>query len=279
MKKIIVPAYSKINITLSIGELDEERGLHQVDSVMQTIELHDTVHLSVRRDKECTTNLVWEEGVEDNALRAARLFVEQFDTYGVDIVVDKEIPVGKGLGGSGADAAAVLTGMAVLFNVDTGALLPLAAEIGSDVPFLLFRGLARVTGFGEKVEILPPLPLMYALLVIPEPSVSTAEAYEAYDALAKKPNAIYTDEIMSLLMAERNSKLYQSNHFYAVCSTRCPTVANAIKALQDLRSLHIAMTGTGSCVYALYNRLDYAEEKRDALIEAGWNVKLCRLVD
>lgn len=279
MKKIIVPAYSKINITLGVGEPDEERGLHQIDSVMQTIELHDTVHLSVRRDKECTTNLEWEEGVEDNALRAARLFVDTFDTNGVDIVVDKEIPVGKGLGGSAADAAAVLSGMAVLFNVDTGALLPLAAEIGSDVSFLLFRGLARVTGYGEAVQILPPLPLMYALLIIPDASVSTAEAYEGYDGMGKKPNAIYTDEILSLLQSERNTKLYQSNHFYSVCSTRCPAIANATKALQDLRSLHIAMTGTGSCVYALYNRLDYAEEKRDALIEAGWNVKLCRLVD
>ena len=279
MKKIIVPAYSKINLTLTVGELDEERGLHAIDSIMQTIELHDTVHLTARRDKECTTNLTWEEGVEDNALKAARLFVDTFDTFGVDIVVDKEIPVGKGLGGSAADAAAVLSGMAVLYNVDLGALLPVAAEIGSDVTFLLYRGLAHVTGFGETVEILPPLPLMYALLVIPAESVSTPEAYAGYDAMGKKPNPVYTDEVMSLLRAERNSKLYQNNNFYAVCSTRCPAIANATKALQDMRSLHIGMTGTGSCVFALYNRLDYAEQKRDALLEAGWDVKLCRLID
>jgi len=279
MKKLIVPAYSKINITLTIGDLDEERGLHSIDTIMQTIDLHDTVRLAVRRDQECTTNLVWEEGVEDNALRAARLFVETFDTRGVDVVVDKEIPVGKGLGGSAADAAAVLVGMAVLFGKDTSELLPLAATLGSDVPFLLYRGLGRVRGFGEQVELMPQLPLMYALLVLPEASVSTADAYQGYDGMPKKPNPVYTDEVMALLYAERNSKIYQCNNFYGVCSTRCPAIATATKALQDLRSLHISMTGTGSCVYALYNRLDYAEEKRDALIAAGYDVKLCRFVD
>jgi 4-diphosphocytidyl-2-C-methyl-D-erythritol kinase len=279
MKKFIVPAYSKINITLTVGALDQETGLHEIDTIMQTIDLHDTVHLSARRDKTCTCNLVWEEGVEDNALKAANLFVATFDTKGVDIVVEKEIPVGKGLGGSSADAAAVLKGMATMFGVDMDALVPLAASIGSDVPYLLTRGLCRVTGYGERVEILPPLPLMYALLVIPEQSVSTADAYQAYEAMAKKPNPIYVDEVMGLLMEERNSKLYQTNNLYSVCSTRCPAIANAVKALQDLRSLHISMTGSGSCVYALYNRLDYAEEKRDALIEAGYDVKLCRLID
>ena len=279
MKKINVLAYCKINITLSVGEKDEERGLHRIDSLMQTIDLHDTVHLSARRDKECTTNLAWEEGVEDNALRAAKRFVEAFDTTGVDIVVDKEIPVGKGLGGSSADAAAVLVGMAILYGVDTTEILPIAAEIGSDVPFLIYRGLARVGGFGEEIDLLPPLPLMYALLVMPKESVATAEAYEGYDALGKKPNPVNTDEILSLLRAERNTKIYQCNNFYGVCSTRCPAIGTATKALQDLRSLHIAMTGTGSCVYALYNRLDYAEEKRDALLEAGYDVRLCRFVD
>ena len=279
MKKLIVPAYGKINICLTVGALDEERGLHEVDTVMQTIELHDTVHLSVRRDKECTTNLVWEEGVEDNALKAARLFVDTFDTKGVDVVVDKEIPVGAGLGGSAADAAAVLAGMSVLFGIDMQALYPLAAQLGSDVSFLLTRGLGRVSGFGDKVEVLEPLPLMYALLVLPEQTVSTPEAYKAYDELGKKPGPVNTDEVLSLLRAERNTKLFQCNNFYAVCSTRCPAIAAATKVLQDLRSLHIAMTGTGSAVYALYNRLDYAEEKRDALLADGYNVKLYRLVD
>lgn len=279
MKKINVLAYGKINITLSIGERDEERGLHEIDSLMQTIDLHDTVYLAARRDKDCTTNLTWEEGVEDNALRAAKAFVAAFDTNGVDIVVQKEIPVGKGLGGSAADAAAVLLGMSVLYGVDTAALMPLAAELGSDVTFLLYRGLARVGGFGEKIQLLPTLPLMYALLVIPEESVSTVEAYEGYDGMGKKPNPVNTDEILSLLRAERNTKIYQCNNFYGVCSTRCPAIGAATKALQDLRSLHIAMTGAGSCVYALYNRLDYAEAKRDALLEAGYDVRLCRFVD
>lgn len=279
MKKIVVPAYGKINLTLTVGPKDEELGLHQIDTVMQTIDLHDTVHLSVRRDKECTTNLVWEEGVEDNALRAARLFVDTFDTPGVDILVVKEIPVGAGLGGSAADAAAVLLGMGILFGQDVTALAPLAAQLGSDVPFLLYRGLARVTGYGEQVQILAPLPLMYALLVIPKETVSTADAYLGYDGMGKKPTPVYTDEVMNLLRAERNSKLYQCNNFYAVCSTRCPSIAAATKALQDLRSLHVAMTGTGSCVYALYNRLDYAEEKRNALLEAGYDARLCRFAD
>lgn len=279
MKKIIVPAYSKINICLTIGEKDEERGLHRIDSIMQTIELHDTVQLSVRRDKACTCNLTWPDDVTDNALRAAELFVAAFDTMGVDIEVRKEIPVGAGLGGSAADAAAVLRGMAMLYNVEDDKLPPLAAQLGSDVPFLLQRGLAHVTGFGEEVEILPPLPLFYALVVVPKETVATAEAFAAYDGMGKKPTPIYIEEVMKLLTAERNTKLYQTNNFYPVSSTRCPAIAGAVKALQDLRSLHISMTGSGSAVYALYNRLDHAMEKRDALLEAGFDARLYRLID
>jgi len=279
MKKIIVPAYSKLNLCLTVGDYDPQRGLHTVDTLMQTIDLKDVVHLTCRRDGECTTNLDWGEGVEDNALKAARLFVDTFGTKGVDIVVDKEIPVGAGLGGSSADAAAVLVGMSVLYGVDIGALLPLAAQLGSDVPYMLSRGLARVTGFGDEVELLPSLPLLYALVVVPVERVSTAEAYEGYDAVGKKPNPVNAEEILSLLRAERNTKLYPNNNLYQTCSTRCPAIAAAVKALTDLRSLHIAMTGSGSAVYALYNRLDYAEQKRDALLAEGYDVRLCRLID
>lgn len=279
MKKIMLPAYAKINICLSVLDMDEERGLHRIDSLMQTIDLHDTVTLAVRRDADCTCNLVWEEGVEDNALKAANLFVQTFGTKGIDVFVKKEIPVGAGLGGSSADAAAVLTGCAVLFGKDMGEVMPLARQLGSDVPFLMQRGLAHVTGFGEEVEPLPPLPLMYALLVISDDVMSTPEAYAGYDAMGKKPNPVNTQEVLDLLRAERNTKLYQCNNLYQVCSTRCSAIGGATKVLQDLRSLHIAMTGSGSCVYALYNRLDYAQEKRDALEADGYRVMLCRLVN
>ena len=265
---------------MDVGEWDEETGKHRIDSVMQTIDLCDNVTVRRRSDKTCTSCFTSGHDIDnDNALAAAQLFVETFDTNGVDIVISKLIPIGAGLGGSSADAAAVLKAMAVLYNIPLDRLSPVAARIGSDVPFMLHTGVARVQGFGEQVTPLAPLPVLYAVLALPRQSMATTDAYRDYDNMRKKPAPIRCEDIYGWLREGRNTKLYGNNSLYPVCATRCPAIGAAVKDMQDLASIHIAMTGSGSCVYALYPKLEKAYAKLADLQEKGYVAKLCRLVN
>ena len=279
MKKITLLAYGKINVTLGILGQDEETGLHQVDTFMQTIDWCDYVTLQARSDDQCTSTWVGRETPEvDTALKAAELFVAVFETNGVDITIQKRLPIGAGLGGSAADAAAVLRGMAVLYDVDFGQLPDVAKSVGADVPFLLNVGLARCTGTGTDVELLPPLPQMYAVVLCPSEPSLTADAYAAYDAQPKKPAEVRGEEIVEMLRGEHSTKLLTVNHLQKTVAMRIKGVDEGLKLLQDPKALHIAMTGSGSAVYSLYTDLDAAQAKADSLSE-GRLVRLCRLVN
>jgi len=279
MKKISLLAYGKINLTLGILDKDEETGLHSVDTYMQTIDWCDYVTLQARSDDQCTSTWVGRAAPEgDTALKAAELFVAVFETNGVDVTIQKRLPIGAGLGGSAADAAAVLRGMAVMYGVDFGQIKDLAASIGADVPFLLGRGLARCTGTGTQVEPLAPLPQMYAVVLCPSEPSLTADAYAAYDAQPKKPAEIRGEEIVEMLREERGTKLLTVNHLQKTVAMRVKGVDEGLKLLQDPKALHIAMTGAGSAVYALYTDLDAAQAKADSIAE-GRLVRLCRLVN
>ncbi len=279
MKKISLLAYGKINLTLGILGQEEETGLHQVDTYMQTIDWCDYVTLQARSDDQCTSTWVGREAPEgDTALKAAELFVAVFETNGVDITIQKRLPIGAGLGGSAADAAAVLRGMALLYDVDFGALKDVAASVGADVPFLLGTGLARCTGTGTQVEPVALLPQMYAVVLCPSEASLTADAYAAYDAQPKKPAEIRGEEILEMLREEHSTKLLTVNHLQKTVSMRIKGVDEGLKLLQDPKALHIAMTGAGSAVYALYTDLDAAQAKADSLSE-GRLVRLCRLVN
>lgn len=277
MKKISLNAYGKINLSLSVGERDDVTGLHSIDSLMQTIDLCDYVSVAKRQDKQCTSTIVGMTIQDDAALRAAQCFVDAFDCNGVDIRIVKHIPLGGGLGGSSADAAAVLRGMAMLYDVDFCRLPALAAQIGCDVPFLLSPGFARATGAGDQLTYLPPLPTMYALLVFAGEGVSTAEAYQAYDQQTKKPKPIHTEEIESFLREKKHTKILQNNHLLSVATNRCPSIDKAIKALTDPKALHTAMSGSGSTVYNLYEELDDALAKQQTM--GDYTTRICRLLN
>ena len=278
MKKISLTAYSKINLTLSVGEKDEETGLHQVDTFMQTVDWCDYVTLKTRSDDLCTSTWVGRDTPEDDtAKKAAELFVAVFETTGVDISIQKRIPIGAGLGGSGADAAAVLRGMAILYGVDFGEVKELAKSVGSDVPFLMGTGLAHCTGTGVEVQKLPALPLMYAVVLCPNAFSSTPEAYEAFDKQAKKPAEVRGEEIVEMLREGKSTKLLTVNHLQKTVAMRLKGVEEGLKLLQDPKALHIAMTGSGAAVYSLYEDLDAAEAKADSI--EGHLVRVCRLVN
>ena len=180
-----IPAYAKINLSLEvIGRRDD--GYHEVATILQTVDLADTVviqpsdDLTVECDEESLSgqdNIVWRAAVAlaNHAGITAR----------AHIAIEKRIPVAAGLGGGSADAAAALNGLNRIWALDLPGeeLASVAARLGSDVPFLLNGGTALATGRGERVEPLSSAGRLPVLLVAPAHTIEamTPTLYRALD--------------------------------------------------------------------------------------------------
>lgn len=185
MRGLTITAPAKVNLFLGIGEVRPD-GHHDLHSVFQTLELHDTLRITPADELtlSCDTDLLIPAD-QNLAFRAARGFSE---TFGIDVLVhidiSKRIPAGAGLAGGSSDAAAVLAGLAhwASLPLDDVRLLGLACTLGADVPFFLYGGAALMGGRGDQLIAHLPDVEMHVALAKPEVGVSTAAAYRAYDA-------------------------------------------------------------------------------------------------
>jgi 4-diphosphocytidyl-2-C-methyl-D-erythritol kinase len=169
MPMLTVPAYAKINLTLEIlGRYDD--GFHQITSIMQAIDLHDTLSFEPEEGIRLSCSLP-ELSTEDNLiLRAARLLQEATGcNRGARIHLEKGIPLESGLGGGSSDAAATLRALKDLWEIDLPEeeLRALASQLGSDVTFFLSGYTALATGRGQVVTPLPISPKVWVVLLKP----------------------------------------------------------------------------------------------------------------
>ena len=191
-------AYAKINLVLRILAR-EASGYHSIETLFQRLELHDIVTVSVGHDTcdlQCDGPSMPPGGLgarEDNlAWRAAALYTREaaWDTRW-HITIDKHIPVGGGLGGGSADAAAVLRAMESLSPNKLGEqrLLELGGTLGADVPFMV-TGASRAWGWGrgDRLLVLPPLPSVPVVLYPFAEGVNTGAAYGAIAAMRANAN-------------------------------------------------------------------------------------------
>jgi 4-diphosphocytidyl-2-C-methyl-D-erythritol kinase len=182
-------ANAKLNLLLRILERGAG-GYHGIETVFQRLALHDLVHVSVNdgtRSVNCDGPSLPPEGLGDETKNIAWRAAEQYATAagwdtGWHIEIEKRIPVGGGLGGGSADAAAVLRALEAMCPspLGNGALMELASTIGADVPFLLSdASLALAWGRGDRLLSFPALPEMGVTMVTFDDGVSTGEAYAA----------------------------------------------------------------------------------------------------
>jgi 4-diphosphocytidyl-2-C-methyl-D-erythritol kinase len=179
-------AFAKLNLSLRVFEKRPD-GFHNIESLMQSVSLHDIIDLQPSASGiqvRCNDPKV-PQGEENLAYKAAELFLKKRNT-GVSIHIEKYIPMAAGLAGGSADAAAVLVGLNSMTGdarLETGDLLKLGAEVGSDVPFCLMGGTCLVQGRGEIVDKQEPWPKTHFVLVTPDIHVSTKWAYDEFDQL------------------------------------------------------------------------------------------------
>ena len=194
----VLRSYAKVNLTLDVLGTRPD-GYHAIESVMQSISLHDTITVEVGGAPgirvECDMPGIPTD--ERNlAHKAAAMFFEDLcTTPKVDIRIEKRIPPEAGLGGGSSNAAAALRGLSDLLGLSVSheELCDLAAQVGSDVPFFLTGGAAFVRGRGEDVQPLPDIRPWWLVVVKPPFGVSTAWTYRRLDemrsAVSRRPSA------------------------------------------------------------------------------------------
>lgn len=257
-------AYAKLNISLDVTGRRAD-GYHDMVMPMQTVSLCDELRLRLAgEDVHAHCDLRYIPGDERNlAVRAAMRYLEEIGEagQGVQIEIVKRIPVGAGMGGGSADAAAVLRALNRVFDgrLDRATLLRLAADIGSDVAFCLVGGTQLATGRGEALQALPPLPPCVFLIVKPSFSISTPELFRRLD---QTPPRVHPDTAGLLDALTRGDlpgvcrRLY--NVFEDLDDRRMRTVRQIKGHLLDGGALGAVMTGTGSAVFGVFRPEDAA---------------------
>lgn len=258
-------AYAKLNISLDItGRRDD--GYHEMLMIMQTVSLCDELELRFGgTGVRARSNLRYIPGDERNlAVRAALRYLEAVGEpeRGLEIVLHKQIPVGAGLGGGSADAAAVLRALdrACGDRLGRDALIALASEIGSDVAFCLGGGTMLATGRGEQLSPLPPVPACFFVIVKPGFCISTPELFRRIDSAPLRIHPDTAGLIAALEhgnLAEMCRRMY--NVFEDVDDRRMRTVGQIKGRLLDCGALGALMTGTGSAVFGVFPDRERAE--------------------
>ena len=241
-----VRAFAKINLSLRVTGTRPD-GFHELDTVFQSIGLHDT--LTIRRRPgplrlTCDQPALPVDG-RNLVMRAARAVWKSSGRRGaprgVAIDLVKRVPLEAGLGGGSSDAAATLRALGKLWGVDKKQLRAIAPALGADVPYFLTGGTARGLGRGDVLVPLSDEKPAWVVLALPNFGVSTAEAYAWWEADRKTL-------ALSLSKGERINDLQRP------VAKRHPLIARIVAALRRAGASHAAMSGSGSAVFGLFGR-------------------------
>jgi 4-diphosphocytidyl-2-C-methyl-D-erythritol kinase len=256
---IRLKAYAKLNLSLDIRGKRSD-GYHELDSIMQSIDLFDTVTI----EKSDTLRVCFDTGGIDaqrnTAVAAAQAFFAHTGIQGgADIAVQKRIPVMSGMGGASADAAAVLIGLNRLYGtqLDADVLRMLGKGVGADVPFALIGGTARAQGFGEMLTPLYPGKHFHCVVVKPRVGVSTAEAFKRY----RTSEHVSIDTVeYALLKGDLELFLrFADNALGLAALAVAPPILRAAEALRAAGAPKALMTGSGSAMFAPFETIGEAQ--------------------
>ncbi|MGD8360507.1 MAG: 4-(cytidine 5'-diphospho)-2-C-methyl-D-erythritol kinase [Gemmatimonadota bacterium] len=263
MVRTLAPA--KVNLLLKILARDDS-GYHQLETVFLAIQLGDTLSLA-RRNSGITLRV---DGpplgpLEENLVyRAARGFLDLARRdAGVEIRLEKHLPVRGGLGGGSSDAAATLRAMSLLLPgwVEWPELQELAAGLGSDVPFFLSCSpLAMAWGRGERLMSLPPLPAAPVVLALPPFGISTPEAYRLLDLdrMGHPGSPRPAFHTPGTLGSWDEVAGWAENDFEGVLFREFPLLQRIRRKMQEGGARISLLSGSGSALFALFAREEEA---------------------
>jgi len=231
------PAPGKLNLFLHVLGRRAD-GYHELQTVFRLIDRCDRVGISLRNDEEIRFSGVF--GQDNLCVRAARLLQKETgSSLGADLSLEKQLPVGGGLGGGSSDAATVLLVLNRLWKLflPRKKLMELALQLGADVPVFVYGRNALGEGIGERLTALE-LPRAWYLVLTPQVSVSTKETFKS--ALTRPVKRLKIPPFFSGQGA---------NDLEPLVTARYPEVAAQLAWLRKQRP-QARMTGSGACVFA-----------------------------
>lgn len=268
--KITLEANAKINLFLDITGKRSD-GYHIINTVMQSVSLSDEVTVCKNDGGkikiECSDSSV-PCNETNTAYKAAAAFFKYIgsEIKGVTVKIKKHIPTQAGLAGGSADAAAVLAALNRLYDtkLKKEELAEIAEKIGADVPFCVYGGTMTAGGIGTILNPLPDMPDCFIVIVKPDFSVSTKEAYQKSDDLGydnnKSPEAVI-NAICSGNISELAKNLY--NKFEEISGVG--EIESIKTAMKSFGALGACLTGSGSAVFGLFEEKGKADKCKDAL--------------
>lgn len=273
MDKILINAYAKINITLDVLKRRTD-GYHELEMIMQSIDVFDSVEVRKTDMGEIRVFSDSSKVPEDKTNIAYKAAEKMFDfcgiKSGVDIYINKRIPVAAGLAGGSADGAAVIKAIRALFvpNENIEKFNSLAGSIGKDLPFCLKNGTAFAYGLGDELAYIKPMPESFVVLAKPDIDVPTAWVYKNLDLnkVSERPD---TRAVLEAYKKGDMDTILKNtvNVLESVTAEKYPVIKELKSYLISNGALTSAMSGSGPSVYGIFESKHKADEAAETIRE------------
>lgn len=266
MLSVVLPSPAKLNLFLHITGRRAD-GYHSLQTIFQLLDYGDSLTFTLNQSGDISLSPAMDTvAAEDNLIvRAARLLQSAAGcTQGCDIGIDKQIPMGAGLGGGSSNAATALVGLNQLWQsgLSSDELADLGTQLGADVPVFVRGNTAFAEGIGELLTAVE-LPEQWYLVITPDVQVSTAEIF-SNPQLTRDTSPI---KIRAL------SEVQYRNDCQAVVTDLYPAVKKALEWISDYRNP--LMTGTGASVFCSFDNQTEAQQALD-LVPKQWSAFIAR---
>lgn len=259
------PAPAKLNLFLHVNGRRAD-GYHLLQTVFQLVAHGDVLHFDLRDDQQIrrTTELPGVPEQHDLVVRALRLLQAEFVRRtgrmppGVDIAIDKVLPMGGGLGGGSSDAATALMALNHLWQagLTREELMALGLPLGADIPFFIFGQTAFAEGVGEALQAVQ-VPQRWYVVLEPGVAVPTAAIFCAED-LTRDTKPVKIADFSRHIIGRNGLGGFGRNDLQAVASRLFPPVAQAVEWLGSYGDAR--MTGSGACVFCAFSSESEADE-------------------
>jgi 4-diphosphocytidyl-2-C-methyl-D-erythritol kinase len=270
MIKLRTTAPAKINLTLDVLDRRPD-GYHNLSTIMHQIPLEDEIEIIIGQGEgiRAVTNFSYIKADSNIAVKAVRLFLDELDKVGrfpeknsgILIDIKKKIPVGAGLGGGSANAAAVIKVLNEYFGspFTTKSLMEIGARVGADVPFCIVGGCALCEGIGDIITSINKLPPCYIVVVKPRASISTAELFSVYSSTknSARPDTVGAlDALKEGDLGGIARRVFNILEEFAQKKIR--GISEIKKDLMRQGALGSSMSGSGSAVFGIFDEIELA---------------------
>jgi len=279
-----VKAFAKINLCLDVLRRKED-GYHEVEMVMTNVDIADVLEIKELEEKK----ILLKSDNKDLAMDETNLIYkaivllqkEAGKDFGIELSLEKNIPMEAGMAGGSADAAATLKAVNELFklNISKDRLMELGASLGADIPFCIMGGTALASGIGEKLKSLKPLPKMKILIAKPNTGLSTKKVYESLDIEnLNKSGFKHRDvkEMVSVIESDKDEKTKikeiadSLNNILELPSIKLlPFIEDIKKTMMDNNCLGCLMSGSGTAVFGIFDSDEDMLRTKKILKEGG----------